>query len=90
MYVFPSGVHEELIDVEVEAARGLGIRFHPTRGSMSRGRSQGGLPPDSVVQTEADILRDSERLVEHYHDPEPFAMTRIALAPCSPFSVTTS
>ncbi len=88
MYVFPSGVHEELIDVEVEAARELGIRFHPTRGSMSRGRSQGGLPPDSVVQTEADILKDSARLVEHYHDPEPFAMTRIALAPCSPFSVT--
>jgi len=90
MYVFPSGVHEELIDVEVEAARELGIRFHPTRGSMSRGRSQGGLPPDSVVQTEADILKDSARLVEHYHDPEPFAMTRIALAPCSPFSVTDS
>ena len=90
MYVFPSGVHEELIDVEVEAARELGIRFHPTRGSMSRGRSQGGLPPDSVVQTEADILKDSARLVEHHHDPEPFAMTRIALAPCSPFSVTDS
>ena len=88
MYVFPSGVHEELIDVEVEGARELGIRFHPTRGSMSRGRSQGGLPPDSVVQTEADILKDSARLVEHHHDPEPFAMTRIALAPCSPFSVT--
>jgi cytosine/adenosine deaminase-related metal-dependent hydrolase len=90
MYVFPSGVHEELIDVEVEAARELGIRFHPTRGSMSRGRSQGGLPPDSVVQTEAEILKDSARLVERHHDPEPFAMTRIALAPCSPFSVTDS
>ena len=88
MYVFPSGVHEELIDVEVEAARELGIRFHPTRGSMSRGRSQGGLPPDSVVQAEEDILKDSARLVAHYHDPEPFAMTRVALAPCSPFSVT--
>ncbi len=90
MYIFPSGVHEELIDVEVEAARELGIRFHPTRGSMSRGRSQGGLPPDSVVQTETQILADSARLVEHHHDPEPFAMTRIALAPCSPFSVTDS
>lgn len=90
MYIFPSGIHEELIDVEVEAARELGIRFHPTRGSMSRGRSQGGLPPDSVVQTEADILKDSARLVERHHDPEPFAMTRVALAPCSPFSVTDS
>jgi cytosine/adenosine deaminase-related metal-dependent hydrolase len=88
MYVFPSGVHDELIDVEIEAARELGIRFHPTRGSMSRGRSQGGLPPDSVVQDEKAILRDSERLIQKHHDPEPFAMTRIALAPCSPFSVT--
>jgi len=90
MYVFPSGVHEELIDVEVEAARGLGIRFHPTRGSMSRGRSQGGLPPDSVVQAEKDILSDSARLIEKHHDSDDFAMTRIALAPCSPFSVTDS
>lgn len=88
MYVFPRGADADLIAVEVEAARELGIRFHPTRGSMSRGRSRGGLPPDSVVQLEEDILRDSERLVELYHDPEPLAMTRIALAPCSPFSVT--
>ena len=88
MYVFPSGVHEELIDVEILAARELGMRFHPTRGSMSRGRSLGGLPPDSVVQDEERILKDSARLIEHHHDPEPFAMTRIALAPCSPFSVT--
>ncbi len=88
MYVFPSGVDGELIDIEIEAAKELGIRFHPTRGSMSRGRSQGGLPPDSVVQREEDILRDSARLIERHHDPEPFAMTRIALAPCSPFSVT--
>jgi cytosine/adenosine deaminase-related metal-dependent hydrolase len=88
MYVFPSGVHDELIDVEIGEARTLGIRFHPTRGSMSRGRSQGGLPPDSVVQKEEDILRDSERLIEQHHDPEPFSMTRVALAPCSPFSVT--
>jgi len=88
MYVFPSGVHEELIDVEVEAARELGIRFHPTRGSMSRGRSLGGLPPDTVVQDEKAILDDSARLIDRHHDPEPFAMTRIALAPCSPFSVT--
>jgi len=88
MYVFPEGVDEDLIGIEVEAALELGIRFHPTRGSMSRGRSDGGLPPDAVVQREEEVLRDSERLVEHFHDPKPFAMTRIALAPCSPFSVT--
>jgi 8-oxoguanine deaminase len=88
LYVFPRGVDEDLIAVEIEAARDLGIRFHPTRGSMSRGRSKGGLPPDDVVQDEARILRDSERLIDSFHDPEPFSMTRIALAPCSPFSVT--
>jgi cytosine/adenosine deaminase-related metal-dependent hydrolase len=88
MYVFPSGVDTELTDVEIAAASELGIRFHPTRGSMSRGASRGGLPPDSVVQEEEEILRDSERLIDRYHDPEPLAMTRIALAPCSPFSVT--
>lgn len=87
MYVFPSDAGAELIDVEVEAAAELGIRFHPTRGSMSRGRSAGGLPPDVVVQSAEEILRDSERLIDAYHDPEPFAMTRIALSPCSPFSV---
>ncbi len=88
MYVFPDGVREDLIGIEVEAARELGIRFHPTRGSMSRGTKDGGLPPDSVVQTEGEILADSARLIDAYHDREPFAMTRLALAPCSPFSVT--
>jgi 8-oxoguanine deaminase len=88
MYVFPSGVSDDLIGVEIEAAGELGIRFHPTRGSMSRGRSDGGLPPDSVVQDAETILADSERLIDAFHDPEPFAMVRIALAPCSPFSVT--
>jgi cytosine/adenosine deaminase-related metal-dependent hydrolase len=87
LYLFPRG-EERLIDVEIEAARELGIRFHPTRGSMSRGRSQGGLPPDDVVQDEEAILADSLRLAREYHDPRPRAMTRIALAPCSPFSVT--
>jgi 8-oxoguanine deaminase len=87
LYLFPRG-EERLIDVEIEVARELGIRFHPTRGSMSRGRSQGGLPPDDVVQDEAVILADSRRLAREYHDPKPRAMTRIALAPCSPFSVT--
>jgi 8-oxoguanine deaminase len=87
LYLFPRG-HERLIDAEITAARDLGIRFHPTRGSMSRGQSQGGLPPDDVVQDEEAILADSRRLIREYHDPRPRAMTRIALAPCSPFSVT--
>jgi 8-oxoguanine deaminase len=88
LYLFPRG-QERLIDVEIGAARELGIRFQPTRGSMSRGRSQGGLPPDDVVQDEETILADSRRLIREYHDTRPGAMTRIALAPCSPFSVTT-
>jgi 8-oxoguanine deaminase len=87
LYLFPRG-QERLIDVEIAAARDLGIRFQPTRGSMSRGKSQGGLPPDDVVQDEAAILEDSRRLIREHHDPRPGAMTRIGLAPCSPFSVT--
>ncbi len=87
-YLFPRRSDGALIDAEIRAARALGIRFHPTRGSMSRGRSQGGLPPDDVVQSPEEILRDSERVVDAYHNPAPLAMTRIALAPCSPFSVT--
>jgi cytosine/adenosine deaminase-related metal-dependent hydrolase len=87
LYLFPRG-HDRLIDVEIAAARDLGIRFQPTRGSMSRGQAQGGLPPDDVVQDEETILADSRRLIREHHDPRPGAMTRIALAPCSPFSVT--
>ena len=87
LYLFPRG-RERLIDVEIEAARALGIRFHPTRGSMSLSRKEEGLPPDDVVQTEEEILADSERLIREYHDPSFGAMVRIALAPCSPFSVT--
>lgn len=86
-YVFPRG-QTKLIDVEIEAARRIGIRFHPTRGSMSIGRSKGGLPPDSVVQSEEMILTDSERLIRQYHDPHPGSMLQIGLAPCSPFSVS--
>ncbi len=88
LYVFPRGVSGDFIDVEIEAALKLGLRFHPTRGSMSRGRSKGGLPPDDVVQSGGEILKDSERLIQRYHNPEPGAMTRIALGPCSPFSVS--
>ncbi|OGQ90738.1 MAG: 8-oxoguanine deaminase [Deltaproteobacteria bacterium RIFOXYA12_FULL_58_15] len=87
-YLFPQKAAANLIDVQASAARELGIRFHPTRGSMSRGVSLGGLPPDDVVQSEEEILEDSERVIRELHDPEPFSMCRVALAPCSPFSVT--
>lgn len=78
----------DLISAEIAAATELGMRFHPTRGSMSLSKKDGGLPPDSVVQDDDEILADSERLVRLHHDPAPGAMVRIALAPCSPFSVT--
>ncbi|MBV4418890.1 8-oxoguanine deaminase [Clostridium tyrobutyricum] len=87
-YVFPKDQPENLIDYEIKAAEKIGIRFHATRGSMSLGRDQGGLPPMSVVETEDQILDDSERLIDKYNDPDDFSMLRIALAPCSPFSVT--
>lgn len=86
-YIFPRG-SDVSIDAEIAAARELGVRFHPGRGSMSRGRSQGGLPPDEVVQEEEEILADCQRLIESYHDSRPYAMVRIDLAPCSPFSVS--
>ena len=85
LYLFPNGSR---LDDEIEAGREVGIRLHASRGSMSLGESKGGLPPDSVVDTEERILADSQRLIETYHDPKPGAMTRIVLAPCSPFSVT--
>jgi 8-oxoguanine deaminase len=87
-YLFPQGASPHLIDITIEAAREAGIRFHPTRGSMSRSQKDGGLPPDSVVQDADTILADSERVIGKYHDPGPGAMVRVALAPCSPFSVT--
>jgi len=87
-YVFPKDQPRELLDQTIEAAQRLGARFHPTRGSMSRGKSQGGLPPDEVVQESADILYDCQRVIEAYHDPAPFSMLRMGLSPCSPFSVT--
>ena len=88
LYLFPRRQPGALIDEEIRAARKIGMRFHPTRGSMSLGKSGGGLPPDDVVQDEQTILDDSERLIDTYHDPSPFSMCRIALAPCSPFSIT--
>jgi len=87
LYVHPRGT-SGLIDAEIRAARDVGIRFHATRGSMSLSEKDGGLPPDAVVQTDEEILTDSERVVAAFHDPSPGAMTRVGLAPCSPFSVT--
>jgi cytosine/adenosine deaminase-related metal-dependent hydrolase len=87
LYVHPRG-GGDLISAEITAAQELGVRFHPTRGSMSLSEKDGGLPPDSVVQEDDEILADSDRLVRRWHDPNPGAMVRIALAPCSPFSVT--
>jgi len=77
-----------MLAAAIEGAQAAGIRFHPTRGSMSLSKKDGGLPPDSVVQTEDEILADCRRMIETYHDPEALAMLRVALAPCSPFSVT--
>ncbi len=88
-YVFPAGL-EDAVDIEVAAARRLGLRVSLTRGSMNRSQRDGGLPPDSVVQDEDTILADSARVVAKHHQRGPDAMVQIALAPCSPFSVTTS
>jgi 8-oxoguanine deaminase len=85
LYLFPNG---SSLDDEISAAQQMGIRLHASRGSMSLGESKGGLPPDSVVDTEDAILADSQRLIQRYHDPKPGAMVQIVLAPCSPFSVT--
>jgi 8-oxoguanine deaminase len=86
LYLFPNS---SKLDDEIEAAGAIGLRLHASRGSMSLGESKGGLPPDSVVDDEASILKDSQRLVQKYHDPKPGSFVRIVLAPCSPFSVTT-
>ncbi len=85
LYLYPNGVR---LDDSIEAAAAIGMRFTATRGSMSVGRSQGGLPPDRVVEAEDAILRDSERLIDRHHDAAHGAMVQVALAPCSPFSVS--
>jgi 8-oxoguanine deaminase len=85
LYLFPNGA---TLEDEIRAARELGVRFHPTRGSMSLGESRGGLPPDRVCQPEEEILRDCQRVIEAFHDPARFSMLRVGIAPCSPFSVT--
>jgi cytosine/adenosine deaminase-related metal-dependent hydrolase len=85
LYIFPNGCR---LDHSIEAALEMGMRFHASRGAMSVGESQGGLPPDSVVEAEDAILKDTQRLIETYHDPSRYAMLRIVVAPCSPFSVS--
>ncbi|WP_083868862.1 8-oxoguanine deaminase [Nocardia niigatensis] len=86
-YVFPQG-RGDLFEAEVRAARELGIRFHPCRGSMDRGQSHGGLPPDEVVENRDEILVNTEEIIRTYHDPSFDSMLRVAVAPCSPFSVS--
>lgn len=85
LYIQPNNVR---LDSTIAAAQDIGLRFHAARGAMSRGQSQGGLPPDRCVEREEDILKDAERLIQTHHDRSRHAMTRIVLAPCSPFSVT--
>jgi cytosine/adenosine deaminase-related metal-dependent hydrolase len=87
-YLFPARLGPELIDVDIRAAREMGIRFHPTRGSMTLGVADGGLPPMSVIEPDDRVLADCERVIASYHDPEPLSMLRVALAPCAPFNVT--
>jgi len=88
-YLYPRGL-TGLVDAQIEAARSLGIRFSPTRGSMSVGVSKGGLPPDDCTESEEEILRDGERLIKEHHDKGPYGMIQIGLAPCAPFSVSTN
>ncbi len=85
LYLYPNGSR---LDDSIEAAATIGMRFHAARGSMSVGESQGGLPPDRLVENEAAILKDTQRLIETWHDPQRHAMQRIVVAPCSPFSVS--
>ena len=87
-YVYPQNLSGDLIAAQFKAAANLGMRLSPTRGSMSLSKKDGGLPPDSVVQTEDEILEDCERVIQKYHDEKELAMRKIILAPCSPFSVT--
>jgi 8-oxoguanine deaminase len=87
-YLYPAGFKDDLPGIQFGAASDLGLRFAPTRGSMSRSRKDGGLPPDSVVQDEDRILAECEATIVRYHDPAPDAMRKVSLAPCSPFSVS--
>ncbi len=85
LYLYPNGAR---LDDTIDAAQAVGVRFHPTRGAMSIGESDGGLPPDALVEREDDILNDSIRVIDQFHDPSDGAMIRVGVAPCSPFSVS--
>jgi len=86
LYIYPNDCK---LDDEIAGIQAIGMRFHASRGSMSVGESMGGLPPDRLVEKEVDILKDSQRLIEEYHDSARYSMLRMTLAPCSPFSVST-
>jgi len=88
LYLYPRGLAGDFMALQFQAAEKLGMRFSPSRGSMSLSRKDGGLPPDSVVQDEDTILADCERVIGAFHDPAPRAMRKVVLAPCSPFSVS--
>ncbi len=87
-YLYPEGIGADIMALQFDAASRTGIRFSPTRGSMSRSKKDGGLPPDSTVQDEDTILADSQRVIKEFHDSDPWAMRKVVLAPCSPFSVS--
>lgn len=89
MYLYPRRLPLNLMQYEIAASRAVGMRFHACHGSMTLGRSQGGLPPDELVRTDDEILAESERLISIFHDPQKFSMCRMALAPCAPFNVST-
>ncbi len=87
-YLHPKGVTGDIMEIQVEVASELGVRFAPTRGSMTMGEKDGGLPPEDLVEPDDVVIKDMQRVVEKFHDPSDFSMTRVILAPCSPFNVT--